>query len=286
MAGRQHKRFPIVIRELEVLEAYDVTPGMRRVVLTGEQLGAFRNNGFDIPPFRTENADDHVKLVVLDPEDPTVLPPKQDDGHLDWTPQAIARARDYTPRRFDPAARRLELDFVRHQGGLAAGWAEQARPGQRVHVAGPRGTTVLPPDIDGYVLVGDETALPAIARRVEELPAGTPVTAVVSVPTAADETYLPRTEGLHLTWVHRDATGGHGPAHEEALMAAVRSAPWPEGRVYAWAAGEAGMLRPVRRYLKHERGVAPEYLDVSGYWRAGRSQADLMHQHDALAVAD
>ncbi|QFG20202.1 siderophore-interacting protein [Actinomadura sp. WMMB 499] len=264
MAGREHKPYPIVIRRLEVLEAFDVTPGMRRIVLTGDELGAFRNNGHDIFPFRTENADDHVKLVVLDGTD--IAPPAQDDGHLDWSREALARARDYTPRRYDAAARRLELDFVRHEGGLAAEWADRVRPGDRVHVAGPRGTTVLPPDIDWYFLAGDETALPAIARRVEELPAGTPVTAVVSVPSASEEQTFEHAADLDITWVHRD-TAGPG-----AFMAAVRAAPWRDGQVYAWAAGEAGMLRPFRRWLKEDRPVDPGHTDISGYWRAGRSQ--------------
>ena len=166
MAGRENKSFPIVIREVEVAEVFDVTPLMRRVVLTGEQFGAFRNNGYAVEPFRTENADDHVKLVLLDGA-PGVPVPAQNDGRLDWHPEALGRARDYTPRRYDPRTRRLELDFVRHGGGLAAEWAERAAPGDRVHLAGPRGTTVPPSDADWYFLVGDETALPALARRVE-----------------------------------------------------------------------------------------------------------------------
>ncbi|MBA0050951.1 siderophore-interacting protein [Streptomyces sp. AJS327] len=274
MAGREHRAFPIYIRELEVLEVFDVTPLTRRVVLTGEQLGAFRNNGYAIEPFRTENADDHVKIVITDgpgvPEGtPPVAPPVQDDGHLDWTREAIGRSRDYTPRRYDPERRRLELDFVRHRGGIAAEWAERVAPGQRVHVAGPRGTTVLPDGIDWYFLVGDETALPAIARRIEELPAGTPVTAVVSVPTASEEQTLDHATDLHLTWVHRDTAGPDG------LMDAVRAAPWRDGRVYAWAAGEAGTLRPLRRWFRQDRGVDPGFTDVAGYWRAGQTQEEM-----------
>ncbi|MFG3257917.1 SIP domain-containing protein [Streptomyces sp. NPDC048172] len=268
MAGRENKSFPIVLRELEVAEAFDVTPLMRRVVLTGDQLGAFRNNGYEIEPFRTENADDHVKLVLLDGA-PDVPVPAQNDGHLDWHPEALGRARDYTPRRYDPEARRLELDFVRHSGGLAADWAERALPGDRVHVAGPRGTTVLPTDIDWYFLVGDETALPAIARRIEELPAGTPVTAVVTVPSASEEQTFDHAADLHLTWVHRD-TAGPG-----ALMAAVEAAPWRDGQVYAWAAGESGMLRPLRRWLKHDKEVPAGHTDIAGYWRAGQSQREM-----------
>lgn len=228
MSGREHKPYPIVIRDLEVLDAYDVTPLMRRVVLTGDQLGAFRNNGYQIGPFVTENADDHVKVVVLGPDAPTVVAPAQNDGFLDWLPETIGRARDYTPRRHDATARRLELDFVRHVGGLAAEWADRVKPGDRALVAGPRGTTVLPPGIDWYFLVGDETALPAIARRIEELPSGTPVTAVVSVASASEEQTLDHRADLHLTWVHRDTAG------PDALMDAVRSAPWRDGQVYAW----------------------------------------------------
>jgi NADPH-dependent ferric siderophore reductase len=270
MAGRENKPFPIVIRELEVLEAFDVTPGMRRVVLTGDQLGAFRNNGYDVFPFRTENADDHVKLVILDGTD--IAPPGQDDGHLDWSRAALEHARDYTPRRFDAEARRLELDFVRHPGGLASEWAERAEPGDRVHVAGPRGTTVLPPGIDWYFLAGDETALPAIARRIEELPAGTPVTAVVSVPSAQEEQTFEHATDLDITWVHRDT------ADPDAFMDAVKAAPWRDGQVYAWAAGESGMLRPLRRWLKDDRQVDKGYTDIAGYWRAGRTQDQ--HAHD------
>ncbi|MGI5327709.1 SIP domain-containing protein [Actinomadura nitritigenes] len=264
MAGRENRPYPIVIRDLEVLEAFDVTPGMRRVVLTGDQLGAFRNNGYGIFPFRTENADDHVKVVILDGTD--VPPPEQDDGHLDWSREALDHARDYTPRRYDPDRRRLELDFVRHADGLAAQWADRVRPGARVLVAGPRGTTVLPDGIDWYFLAGDETALPAIARRIEELPAGTAVTAVISVASASEEQTFEHVTDLHLTWVHRDSAG------PDAFMEAVRRAPWRDGQVYAWAAGEAGMLRPLRRWLKDDRRVRKGYTDITGYWRLGRTQ--------------
>lgn len=265
MAGRSHQPFPIYLRELEVRETFRVTPSMHRIVLGGEQLGAFESNGYAVGPFRTPNADDHVKLVIPDPTGATPTP-VQVDGTLDWPAGSLARARDYTPRRFDAAAGRLELDFVCHPGGLAAEWATGAQVGDRILVAGPRGTTVLPTDIDWYYLVGDETALPAIARWLEELPAGTPVTAVVSVPTRADEQRLGEHLDLDLQWIHRDRTGPH------AVMDAARAGRWLPGQVYAWAAGEASLLRPLRRFLRHEKGVDRRHLDVAGYWRAGRDQ--------------
>lgn len=265
MAGRNHQPFPIYLRELEVRESFRVTPSMHRIVLGGEQLGAFENDGHAVAPFHTPTADDHVKLVIPDPTGQTALP-VQVEGTLDWPPGSLARARDYTPRRFDPDAGRLEIDFVCHPGGMAAEWATSARIGDRILVAGPRGTTVLPNDIDWYFLVGDETALPAIARRLEELPAGTRVTAVVSVPSRADEQRIGEHLDLDLRWIHRDRSG------PDAVMDAVRAGRWPTGQVYAWAAGEASLLRPVRRFLRDEKGVDRDHLDVAGYWRAGHDQ--------------
>lgn len=276
-----HKPHPNPVRELEVREAFNVTPLTRRVVLTGDQLGAFRDNGYDVEPFHTGSADDHITLVSLGTESPET--PGAPEAR-----ETPGRSRDYTPRRYDPETRRLEVDFVRHGGGPAAEWAERAAPGQRVHLTGPHGTTVLPEGIDWYFLVGDETALPALARRIEELPAGTPVTAVVSVPSASAEQTFAHSTDLHLTWLHRDNPRDAGP---EALMDAVRAAPWRDGQVYVWAAGEAGMLRPLRRWLKQPgkdssggtgRAVDPGFTGIAAYWRAGQTQQEAGEQLDRL----
>lgn len=269
MPGPRHQPFPIPVRDLEVLEAFDVTPTMRRIVLGGEQLEAFTAGGWPVEAFRTENADDHVKLIVPDPTGQTGVP-TQNDGYLDWTREQLRRARDYTPRRFDAAAGRLEVDFVRHRGGLAAGWAESVTPGARVSVAGPRGTTVLPDDIDWWFMVADETALPAVCRRLEELPAGTPVTAVVLVDGPASEQSVEHRCDLELIWLHRRRDEARV---NERVLEAVKGATWREGPVYAWAAGEALMLTPLRRWLRDERLVPASHLDVTGYWREGADQA-------------
>ena len=50
-------------------------------------------------------------------------------------------------------------------------WAAQATRVQRATIGGPRGSLVVAPDHDGHLLVGDGTALPAVTRRLEELPA-------------------------------------------------------------------------------------------------------------------
>ena len=79
--------------------------------------------------------------------------------------------RDYTPRRYDLDTLELDIDFVLHGDGPASTWAEQAKPGQFLHIGGPRGSMIVPDIFDSYLLIGDETALPAIARRLEGLAA-------------------------------------------------------------------------------------------------------------------
>ncbi|GAB3578838.1 siderophore-interacting protein [Amycolatopsis endophytica] len=266
MARRERRWFPIVLRELEVLRAYDLTPRMRRVVLGGAELGAFRRYGFDLTPFHTEAPDDHVKLFFPEPATGVLTLPEQDDGHLDWPDEPRPIGRDYTPRRFDAEAGELELDFVVHAGGIASGWAASARPGDRIFVAGPKMATVVPVTPAWYLLTGDETALPAIGRWIEELAPGTPVKVVAEVPGPDDELKLgPDAE---VTWLHR---GDAAPGSVDLLAPALRALDWPSDDVYAWAAGETGVMRGVRDHLRKERGLPAERVNVTGYWKRGES---------------
>src|SRR5690606_18646134 len=89
--------------------------------------------------------------------------------------------RDFTPRRYDAARGVLEIDFALHESGPATDWAKQASPGQKLVIGGPRGSFILPLDFDWYLLIGDETALPAIARRLAELPKGSRVVVLAEV---------------------------------------------------------------------------------------------------------
>jgi len=266
MARRDRRWFPVVLRELEVRRAYDLTPHLRRVVLGGAELGAFHRYGFDLTPFRTEAPDDHVKLFFPDPATGVLTLPEQDDGHLDWPDHPRPIGRDYTPRRFDAEAGELDLDFVVHPGGIASEWAATARPGDRIFVAGPKMATVVPVTPAWYLLVGDETALPAIGRWIEELPPGLPVRVVAEVPGPDDELKLgPDAE---VTWLHRDRGDTRGTG---ALSAALRAVDWPSDDVYAWAAGESGAMKGVREFLRKERGLPAERVHVTGYWKRGEA---------------
>ena len=134
-------------RLLTVRQVQRLSPHMIRITLGGDDLEGFTSLGFD----------DHIKLIFADPA--TGQTALSTDG-----PRPPMR--DYTPRHFDAVAQTLEIDFALHDAGPATQWAEQATPGQQIGVGGPRGSMVIPMAFDDYLLVGDDTALPAIARRL------------------------------------------------------------------------------------------------------------------------
>ena len=136
-------------RRLKVERVDKIAAHMIRVTLGGD-LEGFTSLGFD----------DHIKLFFPDG-------PAGADG------EPPTASRDYTPRRYDPAANTLDIEFVLHDAGPATRWAEQARAGSRSQIGGPRGSFIIPTNFDWHLLIGDDTALPAIARRLAELPAGT-----------------------------------------------------------------------------------------------------------------
>jgi NADPH-dependent ferric siderophore reductase len=232
----QRLRHEIVRRELQVARVQALGPHLRSVTFTGEALDGFVSASFD----------DHVKLF------------------LETGGESVRR--DYTPRRFDPAARELTIEFDLHSSGPAARWAEAAQPGQPATVAGPRGSFVIAVDHDWHLLVGDETALPAIARRLEELPAEAAAIVVLQVADPADRRELHSAARLELQWVDSD----------EALIAAVRALTLPPGEGYAWCAGEASSMAALRRVLVEEKGHDRHAIRAAAYWKRG---ASAHHEH-------
>jgi NADPH-dependent ferric siderophore reductase len=174
--------------------------------------------------------------------------------------------RDYTPRRHDRTRGELDIDFFLHGSGVAARWADAARPGDVVGVAGPRGSYVLKRSFAWQLLVGDETAQPEFARRLEEMPAETEALVVSVVNGAADEAPWPGAERLTARWVHRRAP------HEDAtgpLLAVLRGTALPAGEGFVWLAGEAREMRAVFRHLVDEREIPPARIHASGHWKRG-----------------
>lgn len=236
-------------RKLEVLRVSEVTPLMRRITLYGPELAGFISLG----------SDDHVKLLFAQtPEEQAAL---ENFGPGGDGPRPTMR--DYTPRRYDAATGELDIDFVLHGEGPAATWAAQAQPGQFLHIAGPRGSMIVPDMFDSYLLIGDETALPAIARRLEELPANRSALVVVEVANPAEQQEFQSAAQVDVIWIVRG---------EQDLVQVTRKLEMPEGRLYAWVATESALSRKVRAVLLNEFGLDEAAVKAAGYWRLDGTQ--------------
>lgn len=258
--------FPITTRTLEVLRVVDVTPGMRRVTLGGAELAAHTAaNGYRVAAFRSDGFDDEFKILLHHPDAPEPVGPTQADGVLNW-PRGDEHLllRTYTVRRWDPEAGEIDVDFVQHGIGPATSWATSVRPGERMQIAGPKMSAPHPQGADWVLIAGDETALPAIARWLEEWPAGARAQVFIEVAEPGHRQRLPEHDGVEITWLSRD---GAEPGTTTLLFDAIRDAEWWPGTVFAWVAGETLTLAPIRRWLRNEKELPKSQVDVTGYWR-------------------
>lgn len=262
----------IVRRDLTVARAWEVTPRYRRIVLAGEVLA----DGYPLARFAPS---DHVKAYFPDPASGEIIAYRE-IGHDEWEVDSEHGApirRDYTPRAWDPVAQELTLDFVIHEHGIAGLWARDAEPGDPLTVMGPRANWLLPEDYPHYLAAGDETALPAIARLIEEAPAGAHVTALLEIADAREEQPLVPGDGvsLDLHWIARD-TAPVGAGHLSALETALRAVelPSPLGDLFVFAAGEATTMVPIRHYLRRDRGLPKGQVSIDGYWKRGIADHD------------
>jgi len=263
--------YPIRVRTAEVVRTAMVGSGLLRVTLGGPGTAGFE----------AHSPDEHVKVLFPEP-DGTLRLPEPNGDMLRW-PKPSPTSREYTVRRYDPATGELDLDVALHAGGLGADWARTAEPGAEVHVAGPPGGLIVPHTYDRYLLAGDLTALPAIARWLEELPRTARGWAFVEVADAGERIDLRAPEGFEVHWLHRD---GAAPGSTDLLERAVRGIDVPEGeRLYAWIAGEAGSIKPLRRWVRDELGLGRADHDITGYWKRGvadfddEDEADHPHDH-------
>jgi NADPH-dependent ferric siderophore reductase len=199
------------------------------ITFKGEALADFTSLGFD----------DHVKLMFDDAGGAQVR-------------------RDYTPRRFNREARTLTIEFALHGDGKASSWARTAKAGDRLLAGGPRGSMIVPLALGWHLLVGDATALPAIARRLEELPEGSHAFVFVLADEADHRAFDSRAR-VDVCWASSDGE----------LLAALEGQALPAAETgFAWGGGEASLMAQVRRVLL-EKGVPREHMRVSAYWKQG-----------------
>ncbi|MBY5351434.1 siderophore-interacting protein [Rhizobium leguminosarum] len=224
-------------RTLAVESIVDITPGMRRIILSGGDLADFNS----LAP------DDHIKIFV---------------------PAADGREerRDYTPRRYDNIERKLTIDFALHEAGPVTQWAIDARPGDRLEIGGPRGSAVVSKTVKRWLLIGDETALPAIGRRIEESGAGTVITTIAAVTGPLEEQVYETSAELHAHWAHRPLSQATDATALLKLLSTVDIQP----ETFIWVAAEASVTRDIRAYLL-ERGCPIGWIKASGYWVFGKA---------------
>lgn len=237
----QRIRYEIQRRELRV----------SRVEPRGDRFVAITVQGESLRDFASASFDDHVKLML----------PDGSGGQL---------MRDYTPRAFDTQRGELVLEFALHGDGPFAGWAAQAEVGQMLTVAGPRGSMVIPTDYDWHLLVGDDSAWPAIARRLEELPAGVRVDVLLLMPDAP-------------AWPAGSSVTPQYFATPEALAQALRELALPAGEGFVWCAGEAQWMAALRDVLLREKGHPKEAMKVAAYWKQGATGYHARLDDDAPA---
>ncbi|MER6419084.1 siderophore-interacting protein [Streptomyces sp. NPDC001137] len=251
-------RKPRKAQSAQVVRTERLTPHMQRVVLGGEGLAAFA----------ADTCTDHYVKLLFPPTEGVAYPEPFD---LERIREELPReqwpvTRTYTVRAWDPVHRELTLDFVIHgDEGLAGPWAARVQPGETVRFMGPGGAYAPDISADWHLLVGDESALPAIARSLESLPDGVTAHAFVEVSGPEEEQKID--SDVEVVWLHR----GDRPVGE-ALVEAVRSLRFPEGRVHAFVHGEAHFVKELRQLLRCDLAIPREDLSISGYWRLGHNE--------------
>ncbi|MEX1294873.1 MAG: siderophore-interacting protein [Candidatus Limnocylindrales bacterium] len=248
-------RHPLRVRALEV-------KAIRR---PGPLYGLLTLHGEDLADFETPSPTDHVGLVP--PTDRGLVLPEVVDDRLRWPDGERPPMREYTVRRFDPAARELDVRVLLHGNGPLARWAAGAQVGDRVGVTGPRASKIMPDGFANYLLVGDLTAVPAIARWLGVLPDGAMAQVLIAARSDDDVVELKCEQPIWVLWLTNLSL-----PEAEHLPLALEQLKLYSDDTFAWAAGEAVAMREVRRVLLEEHGLPRENVRVTGYWR--REQAD------------
>ena len=254
-------RHDFAIRRLTVSAVRRLSPGFVRITLGGSDLTGFVSTG----------PSDHCKVFFPDPVTGTIAAPSVVDGSLQRPATGTVYVRDYTPRAFrDGAAPELDIDFYLHGDGVASAWVASASVGDPLVVAGPRGSRMAPTGMTKVILAADETALPSLARWIEELPETVEIVAFARVNTESDAAYLEpaHVHRARVIWLDNDP---------DALERAFRACGLISEDTTVWAAGEATSLIPLRRYLRRELGLPASQVKVDGYWKQG----EVGHDHHA-----
>lgn len=222
---------------LTVVDAFDISPSMRRVLFTTDRIADFSYKaGQDIVLFLPDPTGEHGR-------------------------------RHYTVRALDRQTGTIAVDFVMHGDTLGPKFARDARAGDTVEVKGPRGRIVFNPEADWHLMTGDETCIPGLLHILEDLPEGARAFAFIEVQDASWHQAVETRGDVTMEWIDRGAVAA-GPS--SIMLDRIAAFALPEGRGQALIIGETSNVRAQRHHLI-ERGLSRDQIASEGYWRPGRN---------------
>lgn len=245
----------------EVARVVDISPHFRRITVRSDAIADFEVRGAD-QWFRT--------FLPTEGTTKPTLPVTEK-----WWPETQAMdagvrpiIRNYTVRDVRPEVRELDIDIVVHgDAGPGSKWACNAVPGDWIGIL-DQGVIYAAQDGDDWqLIVGDETALPAVVRIIEGLAVDATARVFVELASLDDAQPLPDRPDVEVVWLPRPEETKPG----EVVLNAVRNADLPGGAAYAWVSGESDLVKYVRRHLVNDRGMSKDAISFCGYWRYGAS---------------
>lgn len=236
-------------------QASSVSPRLLRVTLGGDELHGYEPGA----PAAS------VRLLLPRPGESSLVLPTWNGNEFLHSDGLRPTIRTYTPRRFDVDRREIDLDVVLHAGGAVPTWLESAELGVEVGIAGPGRGYEIDASATAFVLLGDETAIPAISQLLEHLPRSADVTAHIEVVHADARHELPAHPGATIHWLQRPSSSPTG-----STLVAAAEAVALDDNTRIWAAGEAAAMQRTRRILFEERKLPRAQAVVRGYWKIGR----------------
>ncbi|MEO1064629.1 MAG: siderophore-interacting protein [Actinomycetota bacterium] len=252
---RRVRREPPPFRRVAVRSIDPLSPHMSRIVLGGDELEGFA----------VEAPASSVRLLLPPSGSDEIVMPTWTGNQFELPDGRRAPIRTFTPRYFDGDRLELTLDVVLHDEGAATEWARGAEVGDVVAISGPGRSERTDPEARSHLLVGDETALPAIGQLLEAIAQDQRVDVHVELAHPDARFELPAHPGATITW-HDTAEGAH-PG--DAMVALVESVPELPDAV--WVAGEAAAVQRIRTHLFDVRGRTRADVTARGYWKLGRS---------------
>lgn len=250
------RREPPPFRRVAVTAVTALTPRLIRVTVGGPEL-----DGLVI-----EQPAASVRLLLPAPGSSELVVPAWQGNEFRMPDGSRPTIRTLTPLRLDSTLRELDLEIVVHEGGAASAWAQAARPGDEAALSGPGRGYPIDAEATGFVLGGDESAMPAITQLLEVLPADKPVHVIVEVADPAARLELPEHPAATVDWY--DLPAGAPPG--DCIVAAITSTDLGPG-TRIWAAGEAAAMQRIRRHLLDERNLPRSETWIRGYWKSGRA---------------